>query len=83
MIPAACQRVCVEGRPGVYFVLSVNREYRYAEWVEVDSATLVDAIQRMENACFPVQSGIESTCRSVLVGIRSIMNLRLNPALWV
>ena len=44
MIPAARQRVCVEGRTGLYFVLSVNHEYRYADLVDLDSATLVDAI---------------------------------------
>jgi hypothetical protein len=40
-------------------------------------------VHRTEYGCFPVQSGIEFTGRSVLVGIRSTMNLRLKPALCV
>jgi hypothetical protein len=41
------------------------------------------AFQWMVYGCFPVQSGIEFTRRSVLVGIRSTINLRLNPTLCV
>jgi hypothetical protein len=40
-------------------------------------------VHRTEYGCFPVQSGIEFTGRSVLVGIGSIVNLRLNPTLCV
>lgn len=35
------------------------------------------------NGCLPFQSGIESTRRSVLVGILSTMNRRLKPMLCV
>ena len=36
---------------------------------------------RIANGCFPVQSGTEFTSRSVLIGIRLIMNFRLKPTL--
>jgi len=48
MIPAARERVSVEGRSGVFFVLTVNEETGYADLVELDlppSATLVDAVR--------------------------------------
>ena len=45
MIPAARQRVCVEGRSGVFFVLTVNRETGYADLVELNSATLVEDVR--------------------------------------
>src|ERR1700760_1458185 len=38
-------------------------------------------LHRTVNGCLPVQSGMEFTRRSVRVGIRSSMNLRLNPTL--
>jgi hypothetical protein len=34
MIPAARERVSVEGRSGVFFVLTVNEETGYADLVE-------------------------------------------------
>ena len=37
----------------------------------------------MANGCFPVQSGIEFTCKPVLVGIGLNGNLNVKPALWV
>jgi len=45
MIPAARQRVCVEGRSGVFFVLTVNQDSGYADLVELNSATLVEAVR--------------------------------------
>jgi hypothetical protein len=45
MIPAARQRVRVEGRTGLYFVLAVNQEFGYAELLELDSLTLVDGVR--------------------------------------
>jgi hypothetical protein len=45
MIPAARQSVCVEGRSGLYFVLTVNQEYGYADLVELDSVTLVEGVR--------------------------------------
>jgi hypothetical protein len=35
----------------------------------------------MANGCFPVQSGIEFTCKPVLVGIGLNRNLNVKPAL--
>jgi hypothetical protein len=48
MIPAARQRVCVKSRSGVFYVLTVNQEIGYADLVELNSATLVEAV-RFEN----------------------------------
>jgi len=45
MIPAARQRVRVKGRTGVFFVLTVNQDIGYADLVELDSATLVEAVR--------------------------------------
>ena len=45
MIPAARQRVRVEGRTGVFFVLTVNQDLGYADLVELNSATLVEAVR--------------------------------------
>jgi hypothetical protein len=45
MIPAARQRVRIEGRTGLYFVLAVNQEFGYAELLELDSLTLVDGVR--------------------------------------
>jgi hypothetical protein len=45
MIPAARQRVCVEGRTGLYFVLSVNQEYGCADLLDLNSMTLVEAVR--------------------------------------
>ncbi len=45
MIPAARQRVRVEGRAGVFFVLTVNQDIGYADLVELNSATLVEAVR--------------------------------------
>jgi hypothetical protein len=44
MIPAARQRVRVEGGTGLYFVLAVNHEYGYAELLDLDSLTLLDGV---------------------------------------
>jgi hypothetical protein len=48
MIPAARQRVCVKGRSGVFYVLTVNQDSGCADLVELNSATLVEAV-RFEN----------------------------------
>jgi len=44
MIPAPRQRVRVEGSAGLYFVLAVNHEYRYAELLDLDLLTLLDGV---------------------------------------
>jgi len=57
MIPAARQRVRVEGRTGLYFVLSVNQEYGCADLLKLDSVILVEAV-RFESIV-PVHPEIE------------------------
>jgi hypothetical protein len=44
MIPAARQRVRVEGRAGLFFVLCVDQEHGCADLVELNSVTLVDVV---------------------------------------
>jgi len=60
MIPASRQRVRVEGRSGLFFVLSVNEEYGCADLVELNSATLVEAV-RFERI-LPVHLEMEEDC---------------------
>lgn len=45
MIPTARQRVRVDGHPGMYFVLTANYDLGYAELVELNSATLLEAVK--------------------------------------
>lgn len=45
LIPEPRQRVHVKGRGGLYFVLTVNQEYGYADLVELHSATMVKGVQ--------------------------------------
>jgi|HubBroStandDraft_3_1064219.scaffolds.fasta_scaffold985683_2 hypothetical protein len=53
MIPGARQRVCVKGRSGVFYVLTVNQDIGYADLVELNSATLVEAVRFESILPFP------------------------------
>lgn len=59
---------------------AVASGYRYSGGLNSVTPT---ALHRIANGCFPVQSGIELTSKSVLVGIRSNKNFRLKPTLCV